>query len=1179
MSRLFRRITRPLRRPPIGRRPSSAKARLLVRALEDRVVPTTYTVNVLTDNAPTGSGVGSGTAGDLRYCITAAANGDTVDATGISGTIALGSGLSIPHAITINGPGSGLLTVNGGYHGSVLTVQNPVSSFTMSGLTITGGRSTLYGGAGGGIFIGGTTTATISNSVITGCSSAGSGGGLEIGNGSLLLENSSITGNSAGSFGAGVCCSRYTTVTVQNCSIVGNTAHSQGGGVYGNVVTISNSTIANNSAGVGGGGITAGTATITGSTITGNTASPGVTIGGDFVLTGGGGLNGGSFSLDSTIVSGNMADNVPDIYASMVAAKNSAIGTLAGYTLTDLGGNLPVGTPLRLGPLTNVTGPGGTFAMVALGPGSPALYAGDPALNGTTDERGVPRPQVGATPAIGAYERVPVTPTGTAAAPNVTTAGGTTYQFTVTYRDVTAVQYASINGNSNAVSVTGYLHTSTVTPAVTFVSATPVSNAGLIVATYQFTVPGGAWTATDNGTWVITAQPNQVANTNSVTVPSGSVGQFTVALPETYTVTNTNDNGPGSLRQAILDANFDASDPSVIPADTVAFSNTTAGGATNFYDGTSHTIAWQSSVAHVLITDPVTIVGPGAARLTVTANGTDRVMTVNSVPGQTVSLSGLTLTGGIVNGPGGGIELVDGNLTVTNSVVTGNFAGLGGGGVYASLLAGTVTVSDSTISGNTAGSGGGVYAYLQRAGALLLTNCTLSGNKASGAGGALPGGGAISISAPVNNGTGLFHVTGCTLAGNSASGQGGGAIALFSLPLDTAITNSTIANNVAPTGGAILLKVGGGSANLVSVTSTTITGNTATAATNSSLHGGGGIAIWPFPYPPYTVLLESSIVAGNVSADGRPDLAATAGFTLTADHCLLGAADTVTLTTGSANNLTGTVANPLDSRLAPLTDNGGPTKTCPPLTGSPALNAGSNPAGLATDQRGLARVVGGTSDIGAYEYEPITVAGVQVNDGTAQRSEVRSLTVTFSGPVSFAGGNAAAAFQLQHVQTGDNVSLAAAVSTNGAGQTVVTLTFLPTTVNGINDTDPLSGSNGGQLSLADGRYQLRVLGTDVTDAALGWNLDGNGDGVPGGDYVTPAETTISTGGLHLYRLFGDATGDGIVDLSDLAAFRGAYNAGAGNPAYLASLDADNSGAVDLADLREFAKRMNHSVFT
>jgi hypothetical protein len=213
---------------------------------------------------------------------------------------------------------------------------------------------------------------------------------------------------------------------------------------------------------------------------------------------------------------------------------------------------------------------------------------------------------------------------------------------------------------------------------------------------------------------------------------------------------------------------------------------------------------------------------------------------------------------------------------------------------------------------------------------------------------------------------------------------------------------------------------------------------------------------------------------------------------------------------------------------------------------------------------------------------PVTLAGVQVNDGSAQRSEVRSLQVTFSGPVTFAGGNAAAAFQLLHVQTNTNIAnMNAAVSINGSGATVVTLTFT-TSGNAAADIDPVSAQNPQNLSpaplasLADGRYQLTIFSADVTGNGLA--LDGDNNGTAGGDYVTPAETGPSPTGIHLYRLFGDATGDGLNDLSDLAAFRNTYNAGTGNPAYVSYLDADNSGVVDLTDLAEYRNRYNHSAF-
>lgn len=59
----------------------------------------------------------------------------------------------------------------------------------------------------------------------------------------------------------------------------------------------------------------------------------------------------------------------------------------------------------------------------------------------------------------------------------------------------------------------------------------------------------------------------------------------------------------------------------------------------------------------------------------------------------------------------------------------------------------------------------------------------------------------------------------------------------------------------------------------------------------------------------------------------------------------------------------------VDPLLASLAFNGGPTRTQALFTGSPAINAGSNPLNLTTDQRGAGfpRVVGPAADMGAYE--------------------------------------------------------------------------------------------------------------------------------------------------------------------------------------------------------------------
>jgi hypothetical protein len=179
--------------------------------------------------------------------------------------------------------------------------------------------------------------------------------------------------------------------------------------------------------------------------------------------------------------------------------------------------------------------------------------------------------------------------------------------------------------------------------------------------------------------------------------------------------------------------------------------------------------------------------------------------------------------------------------------------------------------------------------------------------------------------------------------------------------------------------------------------------------------------------------------------------------------------------------------------------------------------------------------------------------------------------------VSFANSNAAAAFQLMHVQDGVNIAnLQAAVSTNAAGQTVVTLTFT-TAGNAAAEVDPFSTTNGIVASLADGRYQLTVLGAAVSDGALGWALDGDGDGTPGGNYVSPADTAGGNG-LHLYRLYGDANGDGVVNAFDFSQFRLAYGSGSADSAYLAFLDEDGNGAINAFDFAQFRLRYGSSIF-
>src|SRR5262249_41029894 len=171
---------------------------------------------------------------------------------------------------------------------------------------------------------------------------------------------------------------------------------------------------------------------------------------------------------------------------------------------------------------------------------------------------------------------------------------------------------------------------------------------------------------------------------------------------------------------------------------------------------------------------------------------------------------------------------------------------------------------------------------------------------------------------------------------------------------------------------------------------------------------------------------------------------------------------------------------------------------------------------------------------------PQRVESVVVNDGSAQRSMVTRLTVTFSGAAILDPG----AFELRR-QDGTLVDAQVSISLVG-GQTVAVLTFAgPEFVGG---------------SLADGRYTLTVRAEPGHDR-WGRELDGDGDGSAGGDRVD-----------SFFRLFGDADGDGDVDRQDRELFRSAFRTRAGEAGYLWYFDFDGDGAVGGRDNGQFNRR-------
>jgi hypothetical protein len=399
---------------------------LLLCAIAMQARAATITVTNTNDSGP----------GSLRQALAIANDGDTINFA-VTGTIVLTSGgLVIDKDVTISGPGSDQLSIDGN-QAEVQCVFNIVTGNTViSGLTITNGicgigsdHSTLtvrncivtangsYGGIGindshgpatpvergndrrdakkayGDHAFGGHSL-TIANSIISG----NSGPGVYNNSATVTILNSTITGNSTGQdwgYGGGIDTEGGEfpgNVTVTNSTISGNSAFYGGGGISCgfSALTIANSTISGNSTAdpdYGYGGGIAGDATIANSTISGNSAS--YAGGGIF---GSGDIRNSTFSGNSAPSGGGIYNNFSGLVISNTILNAGASGenifnnggtvTSHGYNVcSDNGGgylNGPgdqINTDPLLGPLQNNGGPTLTHALL---PGSPAIDAGDP---------------------------------------------------------------------------------------------------------------------------------------------------------------------------------------------------------------------------------------------------------------------------------------------------------------------------------------------------------------------------------------------------------------------------------------------------------------------------------------------------------------------------------------------------------------------------------------------------------------------------------------------------------------------------------------------------------------------------------------------------------------------------------------------------------------------------------
>ncbi|HBB95950.1 MAG TPA: hypothetical protein DC054_11225, partial [Blastocatellia bacterium] len=443
-------------------------------------------------------------------------------------------------------------------------------------------------------------------------------------------------------------------------------------------------------------------------------------------------------------------------------------------------------------------------------------------------------------------------------------------------------------------------------------------------------------TAAGDYTDIVTTNSCASAPSMATSVTAGSTSPV---------VTTNADNGPGSLREAILNA---------CPGSTITFDPALTSNGSATIELTSSELAIDKNL---------TITGPGANVLSImrsSIGGTPNFRLLNITSGNTVSISGLTVSNGVgTNGcnssSDGGAIYNQANLTLKNMIVTDNSAETGGG---ISNFSGALTIINSTISNNHAdtGSGGGIESSAD----LTVVNSTINGNTA-------------------------LRNAGVDLNGGSAS-----------------FINSTFSSNSAATDGGAF----GNGGRPATMTNVTVTNNHCDSHDNGRGNGGGIAASTG-------ITLSNTIVAGNYQGSG----------TLTADDIsstidsgsfnLIGIGGSGGLTNANGNQVG--VANAL---LGALANNGGATQTHLLLPGSPAINSGSN--GLLTtdafdlnenndtietlpvDQRGtgFARVMNSTVDIGAVEanYSISATAGTPqstiINTGFATALVA---TVTESG--------------------------------------------------------------------------------------------------------------------------------------------------------------------------------------
>ncbi|MCD0458259.1 choice-of-anchor Q domain-containing protein [Roseiconus lacunae] len=775
----------------------------------------------------------------------------------VTGPAAAGQLVPVGGSLTINnsviaenqavGNGGGLLNESGMLTISQSTIRENVSGGDQAG-TGGGGLANLAG------TVHLSDTDLIANTATAGL---GNGGGiLNNDGGTLVVRGGNISSNEAARAGGGV--ENAGVASFESVRFEDNQTGINGGAFHTSGpwdATFVNSTVVSNTAGAEGGGLwnsASGTLVVAGSEVSGNIAN------GDDADQGGGGVfnDGGQVIIGASLIDGNTATGASGSgggilnLGGMLTVSNTTISSNTanraggGIESTDASETELVDSTLRL----NVAGPAGTAApgngggFHISGAGNASIIGGTVAENAAAAEGG-----------------------GLWNGSGVMTVEGTTFELN------TVTGMADDNGGGALFNNGGTLRVTDVTVMNNSATGTRGGGGGIMnvaegtleVAGSTFTSNVAAGTETGDGgggilstDGVVTVSDSNFTN-NTALGTAGSGGAILARTGELNIVGSTIEGNQasragggieiGSVKLLLVDVTLGGT--------SSEDGNSVAGSSANPGNGGGLHVTFDSDViiSGGLIANNAAVEGGG---LWNSATGT------MSVDGTTIDAN--VATGDAADNGGGGVFNDGGELMIINSMITNNIAnGTSGSGGGILNLGGSMEVKSSTIGGNTANrAGGGIEVTANSSTTLAdiilgsdgngIVGNSVRENAAPGNGGGLhiSGNGVVTIhqssvsdNAAIEGGglwnspSGTLTVSDSSIINNSAV-RGGGLFSEVSTTGVTTVVQSTFTDNIAD--GDEATDGGGGIHNLglMSVTGSSLTGNTATGTSGS----GGGVA-------------------------------------------------------------------------------------------------------------------------------------------------------------------------------------------------------------------------------------------------------------------------------------------------------------------------------------------------